>query len=163
VRSKLRAGDEHYDWLTSNHARAFYANYKADPEHLERGFLKSALLVKVRDLNCNYFVFTFTFFLARLLKVYKSIFTSPSSAADVADDYGSERENEPPLKATKLSQSRKKATKRNVASKLHMNDKVTPRSIAYATVLVLFDLMQFCLEYLLTFIPIPASLQFADR
>jgi hypothetical protein len=80
--------------------------------------------------------------LARLLKVYKSIFTSPSSAADVADDCEPERENEAPLKTAKLSQSRKKATKRNVASKLNMNDKVTPRSIAYATVQV-FDLMQF--------------------
>jgi hypothetical protein len=78
--------------------------------------------------------------LVRLLKVYKSIFTSPSSAADVADDCGSERENEAPLKAAKLSQSRKKATKRNVATKLHMNDKVTPRSIAYATVLLHFNL-----------------------
>ncbi|KIJ99897.1 hypothetical protein K443DRAFT_8020 [Laccaria amethystina LaAM-08-1] len=60
VRAKLRAGDEQYNWLSSNHARAFYANYKADPEDLEHGFLKSSLLVKV----------------------YKSIFTSPSSAAD---------------------------------------------------------------------------------
>ena len=86
--------------------------------------------------------FSFSLFLACLLKVYKSIFTSPSSAADVPDDCGSERENEPPLKAAKLSQSRKKATKHNVATKLHMNDKVTPRSIAYATVQV-FDLMYF--------------------
>jgi hypothetical protein len=51
VRAKLRAGDEQYNWLSSNHARAFYAKYKADPEHLEYGFLKSSLLVKVRDLN----------------------------------------------------------------------------------------------------------------
>jgi hypothetical protein len=77
------------------------------------------------------------FFWVCVLKVYKSIFTSPSSAADVADDSGSERENEPPLKATKLSQSRKKVTKSNVASKLYMNNKVTPRSIAYAAVQVL--------------------------
>jgi hypothetical protein len=69
-----------------------------------------------------------------LLKVYKSIFTSPSSAAD---DRESENENEAPSKAAKLSQSRKKVTKRNVASKLHMNDKVTPRSIAYAAVQVI--------------------------
>ena len=52
MRAKLRAGsDEQYDWLSSNHAKAFYANYKGDPKDLERGFLKSALLVKVRDLN----------------------------------------------------------------------------------------------------------------
>jgi hypothetical protein len=79
--------------------------------------------------------FSFFFFLVRLPKVYKSIFTSPSSAAD---DCESEGENEAPLKAAKLSQSRKKAMKCNVASKLHMNDKVTPRSIAYAAVQV-FD------------------------
>ncbi len=158
MRAKLRAGDEQYDWLSSNHARAFYASYKADPEHLEHGFLKSSLLVKVRDLNyllCFPFHF---FFLVRLLKVYKSIFTSPSSAADGCE---SEHENEAPLKAAKLSQSRKKVTQRNVASKLHMNDKVTPRSIAYAAVQV-FDLMHF-VGCLLMFISIPASLQFTDR
>ena len=44
-------GDEHYDWLSSNHARTFYTNHKADPECLEHGFLKSSLLVKVHDLN----------------------------------------------------------------------------------------------------------------
>jgi hypothetical protein len=84
-------------------------------------------------------VLSFSYFLVRLPKVYKSIFTSPSSAAD---DCESESENEAPLKAAKLSQSRKKVTKRNVASKLHMNDKVTPRSIAYAAVQV-FDSMHF--------------------
>ena len=107
-------------------------------------------------INCCAFIFIF--FLVRLPKVYKSIFTSPSSAAD---DCESDPENEAPLKAAKLSQSRKKVTKRNVASKLHMNDKVTPRSIAYAAVQV-FDSMHL-LEYLLMFISTPASLQFADR
>jgi hypothetical protein len=72
-------------------------------------------------------------FFCSVYKVYKTIFTSPSSAAD---DCESEPENEAPLKAAKLSQSRKKATKRNVASKLHMNNKVTPWSIAYAAVQV---------------------------
>ncbi|KAF8156768.1 hypothetical protein B0H34DRAFT_798148 [Crassisporium funariophilum] len=118
VRAKLRAGEEGYDWLSSYHAQAFYSNHKADPQRLEDGFLKSALLVKV----------------------YKSIFTSPSSAADVADDCESEQENEPAAKAARLSQSRKKATKCNVASRLHMNDKVTPRSVAYAAVLLHYNL-----------------------
>jgi hypothetical protein len=76
----------------------------------------------------------------------------------VADGCDSEHENEAPLKAAKLSQSRKKVTQRNVASKLHMNDKVTPRSIAYAAVQV-FDLMHFVGRLLI----IPASLQFTDR
>ena len=83
--------------------------------------------------------FSLFFFFCSVYKVYKSIFTLPSSAAD---DCESEHENEAPLKAAKLSQSRKKATKRNIASKLHMNDKVTPRSIAYAAVQV-FDSMYF--------------------
>jgi hypothetical protein len=74
--------------------------------------------------------------LVRLPKVYKSIFTSPSSAADDCESEHENEANEAPLKAAKLSQSRKKVTKRNVASKLHMNDKVTPRSIAYAAVQV---------------------------
>jgi len=51
VWAKLRAGDEDYNWLSSNHARAFYANHKADSEHLEHRFLKSSLLVKVYNLN----------------------------------------------------------------------------------------------------------------
>ncbi|KIM37371.1 hypothetical protein M413DRAFT_31063 [Hebeloma cylindrosporum] len=118
VRVKLRAGEEGYDWLSSNYARAFYANHKANPQRLEDGFLKSTVLVKV----------------------YKSIFTSPSSVADVADDLESDQENEPASKVAKLFQSRKKPTKRNVASKLHMNDKVTPRSIAYAAVLLHYNL-----------------------
>jgi uncharacterized protein DUF6698 len=78
-----------------------------------------------------------------------SIFTSPSSAADVADDSESDHENEPPSKAAKLSQSRKKVTKSNVASKLHMNNKVTPRSIAYAAVQVLTRCFSF--KYILMF------------
>jgi hypothetical protein len=48
VQAKLRAGEEGYDWLSSNHAWAFYANHKTNPQRLEDGFLKSALLVKVR-------------------------------------------------------------------------------------------------------------------
>ena len=44
------------------------------------------------------------------------------------------------MKVAKLSQSRIRATKRNVASKLNMNDKVTPRSIAYAAVQLHFNL-----------------------
>ena len=62
MRAKLRAGDEQYNWLSSNHARGFYTNYQADPDHLEHGFLKSSLLVKVRDLNyllCFLFHFFF--------------------------------------------------------------------------------------------------------
>jgi hypothetical protein len=80
----------------------------------------------------------FSFPFQHFPKVYKSIFTSLSSAAEVTNDCESDQENEPMSKVAKLSQSRKKVTKRNVASRLHMNDKVTPRSITYAAVLVSF-------------------------
>jgi hypothetical protein len=97
--------------------------------------------------------------LVRLLKVYKSIFTSPSSAADGCE---SERENEAPLKAAKLSQSQKKVTQRNVASKLHMNDKVTPRSIAYAAVQV-FDFILLDAYSCLSLLQLHFNLQTAER
>ena len=127
---------------------------KLTPSILNMGFWRAPFWLKyVIWIICR--AFLFIFFLVRLLKVYKSIFTSPSSAADGCE---SEHENEAPLKAAKLSQSRKKVTQRNVASKLHMNDKVTQRSIAYAAVQV-FDLMHF----VLMFISVPASLQFTDR
>lgn len=92
-----------------------------------------------------------------------SIFTSPSSAADVADDSDSERENEPPSKASKLSQSRKKVTKSNVASKLHMNDKVTPRSIAYAAVQVLTRCISLKYILMFTLLQLHFNLQTAER
>jgi hypothetical protein len=104
-------------------------------------------------------VLSFSFFCCSVYKVYKSIFTSPSSAADYCE---SEHENEAPLKAAKLSQSRKKATKRNVASKLHMNDKVTPRSIAYAAVQV-FDAFCWNTCSCLSLLQLHFNLQTAER
>ena len=130
---------------------------KPTPNILNMGFWRAPSWLKyVIWINCCAFLFIF-FFLVHLPKVYKSIFTSPSS---VADDCKSDPENKAPLKAAKLSQSRKKVMKHNVTSKLHMNDKVTLWSIAYAAVQV-FDSMHL-LEYLLMFISTPASLQFAD-
>lgn len=52
VRAKLRAGDDDFDWLSSYHARCFYANYKANADQLEAGYLKSTLLIQVR---CQWF------------------------------------------------------------------------------------------------------------
>ena len=68
-----------------------------------------------------------------VLQVYKAIFTSPSSAKDVSEE--DDDENMPPAKVQKTSSS-KKPVRRNVASKLHLNNKVTPPSIAYAVVQV---------------------------
>ena len=66
-------------------------------------------------------------------QVYKSIFTSPSSAKNLIDEEN-DTENVAPTKAQKISSNN--SVRRNVASKLHLNDKVTPRSVAYAAVQV---------------------------
>ncbi|KAF8195032.1 hypothetical protein BJ912DRAFT_1056910 [Pholiota molesta] len=66
---------------------------------------------------------------------YGAIFTSPSSseAFDAEDENGQARKR-------RRTSSQKKATKSNVATLLHMESKVTPRSIAYAAVLLAFNL-----------------------
>ena len=62
------------------------------------------------------------------------MFTSPSSAKDIPEDEDDE-EHMPPARKQKTS-SGKRSLRRNVASKVHLNNKVTPRSIAYAAVQV---------------------------
>ena len=66
-------------------------------------------------------------------QVYKSIFTSPSSVKNLLDEEN-DAENVAPTKSQKISSNN--SVRRSVASKLHLNDKVTPRSVAYAAVLV---------------------------
>jgi uncharacterized protein DUF6698 len=66
-------------------------------------------------------------------QVYKSIFTSPSSARNILDEEN-DAENVAPTKSQKISSNN--TVRCNVASKLHLNDKVTPRSVAYAAVQV---------------------------
>jgi hypothetical protein len=66
-------------------------------------------------------------------QVYKSIFTSPSSAKNTSDEEN-DAENVAPTKSQKISSNN--SVRRNVASKLHLNGKVTPRSVAYAAVQV---------------------------
>ncbi|KJA27916.1 hypothetical protein HYPSUDRAFT_130887, partial [Hypholoma sublateritium FD-334 SS-4] len=116
VRAKLRACDDAFDWLSSYHARCFYTNYKANADQLESGYLMSALLVQV----------------------FKAIFTSPSSAKGVPDEEEG-NENMPPARLQKTA-SGKRGLRRNVASKVQLNGKVTPRSIAYAAVQLHFNL-----------------------
>ena len=70
-----------------------------------------------------------------LVQVFKAIFTSPSSAKDIDDD-DDDNENMHPARKQKKTPSGKKPIRRNVASKVHLNNKVTPRSIAYAAVQV---------------------------
>jgi hypothetical protein len=77
------------------------------------------------------------------IQVYKTIFTSPSSARDISEEEDG-AENMPPAKSQRTLSSNK-PTRRNVASKVNLNDKVTPRSIAYAAVQVGFMLLHVAL------------------
>ena len=63
------------------------------------------------------------------IQVYKAIFTSPSSARDISEEEDN-AENMPPAKSQRTL-SGNKPMRCNVASKVNLNDKVTPRSIAY--------------------------------
>ena len=70
--------------------------------------------------------------LLQFWKTYSSIFTSPSSS----ESFGEEDENGTARKKQQTSASQRKATKCNVANLIGMDGQVTPRSIAYAAVLV---------------------------
>ncbi|KJA23053.1 hypothetical protein HYPSUDRAFT_201615 [Hypholoma sublateritium FD-334 SS-4] len=107
TRAKLRAGETGFDWLSSYHSRCFYAGNPA-ADQLETGYLKSTLLIRV----------------------FKAIFTSPSSAKDIPNDED-DNENIPPAQLQRTS-SGKQTLRRNVATKVHLNSKATSRSIAYA-------------------------------
>ena len=65
-------------------------------------------------------------------QVFKSIFTSPSSAKNILDEEN-DAENMAPTKSQKILSNN--SVHRNVASKLNLN-KVTPWSVAYAAVQV---------------------------
>ncbi|KAJ6582262.1 hypothetical protein B0H19DRAFT_1252372 [Mycena capillaripes] len=67
-----------------------------------------------------------------LVKSYKAVFTAPSSAKD-------DSENTAPTNKTRKGATGK-AIGKNVATRLGMNGRVTPRSIAYIAVLVWFSL-----------------------
>ena len=71
------------------------------------------------------------------IQVYKYIFTSPTSAKDVGIQL-SDAENEEPVPRSRKAIKSKKAIRKDVASSLQMNGKVTSRSIAYAIIQVVF-------------------------
>ena len=77
-------------------------------------------------------IFSFCILYLLFSQVYKSIFTSPSSAKNILDEEN-DTENMAPTKSQKISSNN--SVRRNVASKLNLN-KVTPRSVAYAAVQV---------------------------
>lgn len=141
VRAKLRAAEEGFDWLSSYHARCFYAKYEPNADHLESGYLKSPLLIRVRPLFSDYWHASYLMF----IQVYKAIFTSPSSAMDISEEDNAE--NIPPAKSQRTS-SGNKPTRRDVASRVNLNNKVTPRSVAYAAVMVGFLLYMLLYAYM---------------
>jgi len=106
-----------------------YPKDSGDPEDVEKHYLCSMLLVKV----CGYcrIFFRFPSLTVTVLQTYCAIFTSPSSS----EAFEEETEDGPCRKKQKTA-SQKKATKSNVATLLRMEGKVTPRTIAYAAVLV---------------------------
>ena len=94
--------------------RGVSTNYKPNVTQLESGYLKSTLLIKVRV------VFLFLYF---ILSVFTGIFASPSSAKNLVDEE-SDTENVAPTKSQKISSNN--SVRRNVASKVHLNDRLLP-------------------------------------
>ncbi|KAJ3546421.1 hypothetical protein NMY22_g2064 [Coprinellus aureogranulatus] len=114
VRAKFRAGAAAEGYVINAFARALYSKFEGNLGNLEEGYLRSLLLVKT----------------------YQHIFTSPASARGT-DPQASDLENEAPTS----SRPRKKAkSRKSVASISSMRGQVTPRSIAYAAVILLFSL-----------------------
>ncbi|KAK0485407.1 hypothetical protein EDD18DRAFT_1083362, partial [Armillaria luteobubalina] len=94
----------------------FYVGRKGDPNNLETGFLHSKLL----------------------LKTWAAIFTSLSSTECIYDKNEAPDLNLQPAK--KCKGANKKATKSNITSLCCLDGQVTPRTIAYAAVLLHFNL-----------------------
>lgn len=106
----------HIDYPLGPTANALFHRHQGDPSDVEKGYLRSALLVKT----------------------WKHIFTSPSSANDVSTEDASGDENPPPAGRQRTAANKKKATK-SVASTVNLTH-VAPRSIAYAAVQLLLAL-----------------------
>ncbi|KAF9532138.1 hypothetical protein CPB83DRAFT_890899 [Crepidotus variabilis] len=130
LRAQLRNFSYEGNMYANHLLRCLYFNFKGNPQHPDKGFLKSALLVKT----------------------FKHIFTSPNSADDVsilvrneAEAAPSGLENVPPPPKTRRTNKRKPKVRKAVSAKLQMTE-VTPRSIAYTAVQVGVD-MQICHSY----------------
>ncbi|KDR66439.1 hypothetical protein GALMADRAFT_283872 [Galerina marginata CBS 339.88] len=115
VRANIRNQKDGYAINNNYFLRCLYPKGRYDPKLVERNFLRSRLLVQV----------------------YCSIFTSPSSADGLEDlDESVDR----PARKKKKTSGQKNATKTNVATLLNMDGRVSSRSIAYAAVLLVFNL-----------------------
>ncbi|KAF7976661.1 hypothetical protein HWV62_5999 [Athelia sp. TMB] len=112
MRNNIREG--HADYLVTAHSWPIflYAGYKCDTNDLEKGLLQSPLLVKA----------------------FKYIFTSPSSAAEDLPDIQSDQR---PTKRARRAQTT--TTRTDVARLIGLNT-VTPRAIAYVAVQLRFAL-----------------------
>ncbi|KAF4598353.1 hypothetical protein EYR38_006755 [Pleurotus pulmonarius] len=111
VRQRIRSYE--LDCHSSFFVNCLYKAGKGDPDAVEEGFLRNGYLVKT----------------------YQRIFTSPSSSRGAADNI----ENDEPLPAPDADGQDKKASKKCIAQALGMSS-VTPRSIAYAAVMLHFNL-----------------------
>ncbi|KAJ3914320.1 hypothetical protein F5877DRAFT_82901 [Lentinula edodes] len=103
VRAAVQRMDPEYDFASSAHSLCFYKEEKFTLDDPDKGFLQSHWL----------------------LQMYRTIFTSPSSAKGQPEDV----ENLPPSKKKKSLKSHRA----HVANIIHMTE-VTPWSIAYAAV-----------------------------
>ena len=97
---------------------------------LRRGFSEVVYLSRfVLLFSCSLLTYIL---LCTTQQTYSNIFISPSSSESFSD----EDENGAARKLQRTTNSQRKATKCNVANILGMDGRVTPRSIAYAAVLV---------------------------
>lgn len=100
-----------------------YAGYTADENNLEEGLFKSKLLIQVR--------YTYIFLqIAHFFQAFKAIFTSPSSAKEVAGDGDGANIIENNRRAKRDFSGKK--VKTHVAQIIQMH-KVSARSIAYVS------------------------------
>jgi len=111
VRSNIRDGHIHYSVTAQSWPTFCYADLVCDTNDIEKGLWKSTLLIKA----------------------FKSIFTSPSSAAEEIPE---DAEGQPSAKRAKKSST---STRSNVAVLIGLTS-VTPRSIAYTAVQLRFAL-----------------------
>ncbi|KAM6491175.1 hypothetical protein JOM56_013414 [Amanita muscaria] len=116
IRARLRNCEDGYNIRSSFFLHCLYQSGTGNIHDVEEGFLKTGLLVKV----------------------FKHIFTSPSSAnASVEASENIPIGNSAGAHAT---HNAKRATRKDVSGCLHMEEKVTARAIAYAAVQLVFAL-----------------------
>ncbi|KAF9455666.1 hypothetical protein BDZ94DRAFT_1360794, partial [Collybia nuda] len=114
VQQKIREGHPDYIVTGDSWPVFLFPNGKADPTDFKKGLFRSALL----------------------LKTYKFLFTSPTSAQDI----DSEKDLEDPAPRTfKRKRGNRVPTRGHVANLMGMKS-VTPRSIAYVAVQLRFSL-----------------------